>query len=316
MPAHLDLARFTTKRGDARSLAIVAAHVAFVVAPIFLAAAAGIGWHLPACWLWFGLAMNGLLNLMHEASHYHVFTSRAASDRLGRWLLGPLALADFDSYRARHWDHHRRLGQPDDPKTTYHLDIHGPRLPAFLLRCLLGVEALRRGRVQTTGDADHDPPLLSRVWVWRVLAGQALLASVLAALAVAVHGPTRTALFAAAAAYFGVYLYGLASLTVFAAGLRAIAEHQPGPDAAPCVGAAALRNFRCNPLSRLILGAYGFAEHATHHDEPAIPYYHLPAATRSLAQRDPSRTPRFSYLATLGSLIARPAAPAAPPRPR
>ena len=85
------------------------------------------------------------------------------------------------------------------------------------------------------------------------------------------------------AAYTRVHLYGSHPSMVFAATLRAIAEHQLEPGQHFETGRAALRNFQCGPISWLIFGAYGFAEHATHHREPGLPYYHLPMATAQLA---------------------------------
>jgi fatty acid desaturase len=257
--------------------------------------------------LWYGLAQNGLLNLMHEASHSLVFTRRRGSDLLGRWLLGPLALANFDSYRTRHWDHHRKLGEHDDPKTTYHENIRGWHLAALLLRCLALVEAARKLTVQTTSrgplpEHAEEPPLL-RPWMGRVVLVQALFFASLLATAAVGGGTAESTLLAAALAYVGVYLYGLSALTVFAAALRAIAEHQVGPDEPATVGSAALRNFTCNPLSRAVLGAYGFGEHATHHLSPSIPYYQLPAATRELAAEDGRYTPSGGYVGTLLRLV-------------
>lgn len=295
------------KRSDAVSLAIVAAHLALVLAPLFIAARLGPSPWLPVLWLWLGLTMNGLLNLMHEAAHFHVFRPRWANDVLGRWVLGPLVLADFDGYRQRHWDHHRRLGEPDDPKVTYHTDIHGTHLPGLLLRCLTLIEAVHKFRHQT--DAHGEPsPGSSPAWIARVVFAHAVLIGSVAAAAWWAHGPDRSRiLWAAGLAYGGIYLYGVASLTVFAASLRAIAEHQIGPDGAACVGRAALRNFACNPLTRLIFGAYGFGEHATHHHQPGIPYYRLGQVTHDLARQDASYEPRFGYVRTL-ALLARRAA--------
>jgi fatty acid desaturase len=291
------------KRPDAVSLLVVAAHLALVLAPVYLAAALGPAWWLVGCWLWFGLTMNGLLNLMHEAAHCHVFHERGPNDLLGRWLLGPLALADFDGYRRRHWDHHRRLGEPDDPKTTYHTDIRGWRALALAARCLTLAEAVAKFRHQTESDQSALAPGTSPAWMIRVVLFQSAFAGSLLAFAWSTHrADLRGALLAAALSYGFVYLYGLASVTVFAAGLRAIAEHQPGPDRAAREGAAALRNFHCGAPTRLILGAYGFAEHATHHLQPGIPYYHLPAATRELAAADGAMAPHFGYWSTLWTL--------------
>src|SRR5262249_40985823 len=48
--------------------------------------------------------------------------------------------------------------------------------------------------------------------------------------------------------------------------------------------------FKCNAITRFLMGAYGFGEHETHHMHPGIPYYLLPAATAVLAKsRSPSR---------------------------
>ncbi len=65
---------------------------------------------------------------------------------------------------------------------------------------------------------------------------------------------------------------------------------------------SALRNLKCEPISRLILGAYGFAEHGTHDVKPRLPYYHLSAATNELAKDDPERVPNHQYLKELVEL--------------
>jgi fatty acid desaturase len=93
------------------------------------------------------------------------------------------------------------------------------------------------------------------------------------------------------------------SLTVFMATLRAIAEHQVAGPSAPTRGTAVLRNFACSPVSRWLMGAYGFGEHYTHHVEPAIPYYHLGAATRALAAHDPTMRPGPDYFAVLAAIV-------------
>jgi fatty acid desaturase len=61
----------------------------------------------------------------------------------------------------------------------------------------------------------------------------------------------------------------------------------------------ALRNLKCGPISRLIFGAYGFAEPGTHHVKPRLPYYHLSAATNELAKDDPEMVPNHQYLEEL-----------------
>jgi len=131
------------KRSDAISLLCIFLHIAFVYAPLFIALAYFNALTVFAAWLWVGVFANGLINLMHEAAHYHVFKEKYASDLLGRWILGPMVFANFDSYRVRHWDHHRKLGTHNDPKEAYHIDISGIRFLFVLLRCLLLSQAAK-----------------------------------------------------------------------------------------------------------------------------------------------------------------------------
>ena len=124
--------------------------------------------------------------------------------------------------------------------------------------------------------------------------------------------PDRTAgLMHGALAYLVVYLYGMASLAVLVATLRAVAEHQPRAGDELRIGQAALRNLRAGPLSRLIFGCYGFAEHGSHHLEPAVPAYHLPVLSRRHAAADSRLEPRSSYWSILRQAVA--AAPAPEP---
>jgi fatty acid desaturase len=109
----------------------------------------------------------------------------------------------------------------------------------------------------------------------------------------------------AGASYGVVYLYGLMSVTVFMASLRAIAEHQQYDDASAHSGYAALRNFTSNSVSRYLMGAYGFSEHYTHHRVPSIPYYNLREATRQLASADVSLLPRKGYFQVLADIVTR-----------
>ena len=293
------------KRSDLFSLAVVTVHVVLVFSPVYVAATLPFGWWLLLPWLVFGLLMNGLLNLMHEAAHYHVFRWRDANDMLGRWALGPLVGADFGSYRQRHWDHHRHLGEPEDPKISYHQDIRGRRMLAHVVRCLLLVEAAKK-----FSHLHRDPDVPARGdslrWFLRTSFVQISFVASLAMTAWLAHRaePARAAL-GTAAAYLFVYVYGLGSVTVLAASIRAIAEHQmSGPEDAH-TGEAALRNFSCNPITRLCFGAYGFGEHATHHHRPAIPYYRLKKATLVLAEKETLLAPTHGYIATICTLIRR-----------
>lgn len=300
MTKSIELSKFR-KRSDLRSGMMVIAHLTLVLTPVYVAALIGPSPYWIALYLWFGLLMNGLLNLMHECAHYHVFKSRGGSNFLGRWVLGPFAVTDFDGYRWRHWKHHTHLGINGDTKDAYLVDIGGIKLIVFLVRCLTLAEALRKFRHQVVADeVRNQKPSSPAEWLSRTVLWHGLFFTSLLLVAGAAAGrPWPRAFIFAILAYGFVYGYGLVSLTVFVATLRAIAEHQLETGQISSTGRAALRNFRCGPVSRLIFGAYGFAEHATHHCEPGLPYYHLVEATKDLAVDDPELNPNHRYLGEL-----------------
>lgn len=302
----LELTTFTEKRPDLWSALIVATHLAAVLFPLYVSARAGIGPHVVLAWLWIGVGMNGLLNLLHECAHYHVFSGRAGSLFLGRWILGPLVLTDFDAYQKRHWIHHRCLGEGEDPKYIYRVNVHGRRFLAFTLRCVCLLEAVKKfsGQGLPSIQPEAGTSRASRLWMARTLFVQLLLSGSLCWVATADGSRSvGEGLWISAVVYGGVYVYGLASLTVWIASLRAIAEHQVTGDQALSQKDAALRNFQAGRLLGWLLGSYGFVQHATHHYEPAIPYYHLRRATRELAAGNPAYAPTATYGGVLAAAI-------------
>jgi fatty acid desaturase len=268
-----------------------------------VAAALGPGWNTVICWALFGISMNGVLNLMHECAHYHVFRERRWSDRLGRSLIAPMVLADFDAYRRRHWDHHRFVGIEGETKNTYLIDIRGQQLFWFWCRCALMIEAVRKFVGQTGARTESGGESLP---IWRVVAFHLVFLTSLFAVSLEFNRSSgvEMAALCALVAYGVVFLYGLASVTVFMAALRAIAEHHQYDDESAHRGFAALRNFSCNTFSRFVMGCYGFGEHYTHHQIPGIPYYHLKAAALEAAQSDPAAMARKGYFQVLGEIIA------------
>ena len=296
------------RRSDVVSLSVVAGHLALVLSPVYGTAAAGPGWLVLVALLVFGLSMNGVLNLMHECAHRLVFRRGAWSDVLGRWIVGPLVFADFDRYRERHWAHHRYLGEPGDTKDAYRVEIRRGAICRLLVDCLSGRVALHKFlRQESSGTGPASWRWLGRVTIVQLIFGGTVL------LFARAFGPSGWIIAAghAAIAYGVVYVYGLMSLTVFMATLRAIAEHQTAGPSAPTRGSAALRNFTCSPVSRWLMGAYGFGEHYTHHVEPAIPYYQLGDATRALAAHDLTMRPGPDYFAVLATIVRAPTAPPA-----
>jgi fatty acid desaturase len=55
--------------------------------------------------------------------------------------------------------------------------------------------------------------------------------------------------------------------------------------------------------TRILFGSYGFCEHGTHHEHPAIPHYRLPELTRDLAAERPGLAYRLTYWSVLRNAI-------------
>jgi fatty acid desaturase len=299
---------YLAKRSDWVSGFLVALHLSFALTPVLLAARLGPSPILILLCLWSGASLHGLLNLMHEAAHGHVFQGRRASFGLGQWALAPLVVTDFNAYRKRHWQHHRELGTENDTKFTYKMNLSYGALMWFGFKCLFLLEALGKFRHVSAVDRDEAvvPKSGSKIprWLLRGAGVHLLIGLFAVAVAAQMHGPDFAAVMRNAALAYGfVFLYGLAAVTSFFTAIRSVAEHRPGLENDIPAGDAAMRNLKSNRVSRLILSGYGFAEHATHHERPNVPAYHLPKLTRELALEDSRFTARRGYLETCWLLI-------------
>jgi fatty acid desaturase len=304
---HVD--RATLKdRSDLLSLVQVSLHFSFVVAPVYLAAVMG-----PSVWtillfFWFGLVQHGLTNLMHEAAHRHVFKRRGWNEFLGFWVLGPFFVLDFSLYRSRHWIHHQETGTHLDTKSTYLISLRGKTL-RFLVRCFLGIEAARnfllrdqqRKQIEKS-TARRGPP----VWLTLAVFQLTFVGSLAYISWLVAGGDWWIAAMHFSAAYGFVYLYGMGSLTILMATLRAVAEHQLEQESSASTGHAALRNLRSDPLAALLFGCYGFSCHATHHRHPGIRAYNLPRVTFELSKSDHTLARKDTYWSIIRRLTASP----------
>jgi fatty acid desaturase len=171
------------------------------------------------------------------------------------------------------------------------------------VRCLTGIEALKKFTGQFQGqpvDAREDE---GGGWILRLAIFQVGVIVVLFLVALLARRDLSEAAWMSAGTYVLGYVYGVMSVTIFVATLRAIAEHQHTSFDILQQGRASLRNFRCSRLSRLVFGSYGFGEHLTHHEYPAIPYYRLPAATTDLAVANAEYQPSADYPRVLYDIV-------------
>jgi fatty acid desaturase len=192
-----------------------------------------------------------------------------------------------------------------ETKDAYLIDIHGKNLCLLFLRSLLMVEMFKKFSKQIPKGPTQKKPETGYNWIKTAVLFQAVFFSTIFFTAYQSHPSWSEAFLHASFIYAFVYAYGLISLTVFMANLRAIAEHQLNGGTTGQEGYAALRNFRCGPLERFFFGAYGFGEHYTHHKIAGIPYYHLREATQEMASEDESLKPITGYLGTLKKLARR-----------
>ena len=74
---------------------IVQIHFIFVFFPIFFATHNEFSFITILSWLWFGIFVSGIINLMHETAHRLTFKEKKYCDILGEFFLGPLLIADL-----------------------------------------------------------------------------------------------------------------------------------------------------------------------------------------------------------------------------
>ncbi len=198
------------------------------------------------------LVLNSLLLhrlglFVHAASHWQFATTRPVSDRVFNVLLAGFFGMDIDEYRKKHFAHHQRLGESDDPEDDY----SRPFSWRGVLKLLTQRDSFRR---PTT-------PERPRVRNWFRPTSKALHLSIVAGLSLSGN------LAFAAMAWAAPVFFGLP----FMVSVRNYCEHH-----SPSNGVPVSRNFKAD-LTAFFLGAAGFHLHGRHHDRPGVPYWQLGA---------------------------------------
>ncbi|HVU05125.1 MAG TPA: fatty acid desaturase [Polyangiaceae bacterium] len=298
------------RRSDARTALVVSGHFLLTFAPIWIAAWARLGWWTLGCWLWFGLLAHGFHLVLHELIHKLLFQRVRWNEWLAHWVIAPLFFADFEAFRRRHWAHHRMVGTNEDPKYTYRIDIGGWRFISLAVSMLTVVGAARKFSLQVGDQGGGSSGSRRRAMVAVSCVQFGMVASVVGAARLGHPENWLTTGISAAAAYGFVYMYGIAGLTVWMTTLRGIAEHRPSGPGDLMERDAALRNFTHGTIERLLFGAYGFSDHATHHRHPAVPCSLLHELTTQLAAEDATLAPVGSHFSVLSRLArGRPIVP-------
>ena len=234
----------------------------------------------------------------HEAAHYNIAPDRRRNDRLANLFVGALHGLEIDSYRAVHFEHHRKLGTTMDSEPTY----FDPLNMRFFARALLGIKAIE---VLTNREAlrPHLPGMesVSRARVWR----QRLLAA-------AIHGTViGGALLTRQWALALAWAIGTVNVLPLFVALRALLEHRsegadPHADYSTQAHGEVHRLFGDGPVASTLGGA-GFNRHLLHHWEPQISYTRLPELERYLddtAAAEQLDRRRGTYWQTFWALIS------------
>jgi fatty acid desaturase len=229
--------------------------------------------------------------LMHEASHYTLFRTRALNDFAGDWLAGRFIWIDVKRYRTHHNTHHTKTGTPQDTDRSLVSPFPTSRASLIrkLVRDILGVSIFRRtlglvlmdmGVIKWTvaPEVVRVPRNGKSAWAYLgdglrnmfpVFLTNAMLAGILAASG---HLWVYSAWLVAYATSFSFFLR-----------IRSMAEHACTEQTPNMLRNT--RTTRAGLLARATVAPLHVNFHIEHHVLPAIPYFRLPQAHRMLRER-------------------------------
>ena len=229
--------------------------------------------------------------LHHEAAHKSLFETRWLNEVVGDWLCARPSWNDLEKYRAHHFVHHRKTGQPED--TDRSLVAPFPTTRASLTRKLVRDVAGLTGLKYLVGRMLMDVGLVK--WtvasevVWLSREGRTWWSYPLV-FAKNASGMvlTNAVLLAACWASGHVWLYGiwvLSYVTPFPlfVRIRSLAEHA-------CTEASTdmflnTRTTRAGLVARATVAPIHVNYHIEHHVLPGVPYFSLPRMHRMLRER-------------------------------
>ncbi len=202
----------------------------------------------------YGLAYLSLF--FHEAVHFNLARDRKTNDLIAQLFIGTFLGQSIKNYREIHFDHHRFLGQANDPERTYFDSL----TLRFVLESLFLMRAVRfvflRGRVLAKKQDDRSA----------FRGNVALVVGVFFHLTILVGSY-----------YLGLWSFGLAwglgmlSFFPFFASIRQVLEHRPNAEnSTESVSGIATNRIFGTGLFVSTFGAAGFNRHLLHHWEPQI----------------------------------------------
>ncbi|CAN5924112.1 hypothetical protein BH11MYX4_BH11MYX4_25530 [soil metagenome] len=239
-------------------------------------------WTFAAAFLMAVVRQNALFVVAHECFHGTLFRSRKVNAAVGAWVAAAPIVLPYAQSRRIHLDHHRRVGQDDDPSryawdfpTTERgrwLRYFGGVLTTvpFLVRALK--MAMGKGPGPVTDDrAGLEEGSGSKVDLLRVV----VVHLVLLGLFTLTLGPIW---------YFVLWLLPAIGAHLVLDDLRQFLEHREGK----------LVIYRAGAIERFVYGPFNFHLHAFHHAIASEPWFCVPASEERARVKAP-------HIVTLGS---------------
>jgi fatty acid desaturase len=270
------------ERRDAQSLRHAAGSLGLLAASLLALFLPASPVPQPLAVLAAGLMTGAMFPPFHESLHRSVFRSRVANDVLAA-ITGFFQVASPTGYRAFHHHHHRHTHSPDDPEISGAPDLlaYWPSNPGLGLIAVSGQLILIGKLGMLLGQPFLPNAMYARAAPWLPERDRARV-RVEAAVILTLHGLILTACARAGAAWVWptLFVIGHAGMGPFLA-----CEHTGLPMEGPVL--ARTRSLRTHPV--IAWFAWNMNLHAEHHGWPAVPWWQLPALSRTLGDRVPHR---------------------------
>ena len=215
----------------------------------------------------------GFFVLTHECGHQSLFRSRRINRFVETWLLSPADFSNGKSYMREHLEHHRSVGQPNDPDLGNYQDypITRERLKRKLKRDLTGRTGWRTlsAKMRAIAKLNEQTPE-DRAALLRGVGLNALMLTVMTA--------------AGAPWLYLMWLAAMIFVYPTVARIRQIAEHADVPNLRSTDPRQNTRTLYANPLVRLLICPHQVNYHIEHHLMASVPIYRLRQMHRWLLQ--------------------------------
>jgi fatty acid desaturase len=274
-PRVAKLVRELSRPSNLRSAAAIGFDYAVIALAMWAYTTWANGWFYPLLVIIVGARQHGLLILMHDASHYRLFSSRVWNERLANWLCAWPFFVRTETYRRSHLEHHNFLNTERDP--DWMLKVGKPEW-TFPKSCreviaLLGAQMAGRGLIENVRRLIR--------FNQTVPTKAAARGSILPRLA---YYLSLAAALTWAGRWWEFLLFWVVpfcTFVPFALRLRSIAEHFGLPAKTEF---SKSRHVDVGWLERFLFAPHFIACHTAHHLFPSVPFFQLGRLHRALLE--------------------------------